>query len=874
MRVPYRFGWATLLVLLFVAASAAQTGASGLARIVHTPAPFARVGEAITIEAFAEGADEAGSVVQAEIWFKAHNSDVYEYVEMFLSGAGYRGEIPGSEIVSEGVDYYIAFEFENGTKVYYPSSPSDAPPIGNPVQVRVRSAASSAGGSPLLIISPEPFARVRGEVLVAVAFNQSVRLLSPSKVRVKVNGKDRTQMFQVSEEICIGVLTGIKPGRVRVDIDYMGDSGLENLGNFTFTYVETGKQTGPKMEVSGSLSSDMRYQKINEIQQSIARETFGLQYRVGKFSILSNGLLTSEEQGHLQPQHRFTVDMGFPGLRIRAGDIKPKYNELVLWGKRVRGLEMAMTAKYLGLQMIYGYTSRSVEGYTTISETIDSTGVTTIDTTNVAGTYQRFLAATRLRIGNKDKVSFGITAMKSRDDTTSIVTGDSPKDNIVAGADFAAYFDRRKIEIKGEAGISITNDDISEPVLSDAKDFSDIIWINQYLDPLPDDGLTGDSLDMTAIAQSIIQQALSYKGRLRLRYLRNDVQVGYQSINRSFRSLGNTNLPNDLAGYYLRDRIRLIGNMVYLNGGYSYYFDNVTGKGDIRTEREQLTAGLSIYTGEYAPDLTFNYSNYFNKNDGELKEYEVSPADEETGTPAVYEWIDTRREDNTGSYDFSISQQFGLLNAVNNMTVSYMMSDRSDVYDSLGAQQSNGLSVVLRSEYEMPIVTKLTVSQQQSNSIGGLTDLTYQYAEFRTDLLLLNRKLIPYFSPRIYLASGNNAMSYIDPASYISEDDFSTPADYEEAVQHQRAVSIKSMIVDVTRIDWLAGFRWNVGRYQSLEGTVQFTSYLENSMYEYWNGESYDVNQEEVINDGYTVTQVPPNKRNDIIAAIQYSIRF
>ena len=861
MRVPIRFVGSLILLMVMAVPLFAQ---SDIARIVHTPASFANIGQPLTLEAYLENAQDRGEVETAQIWHKGRNDDVFDFVDMIRSGNGWSGTIQPSDIPSSGLDYYIQFTFSDGSVLSYPAED----PQQNPVQVSVRSAATEAGGSPIVIVSPEPFSRVDGDVLIAVAFNQSVRLIDPQKVQLIVNGRNRTKEVKISDEILIGVVPGIKGGRVRVDINYMSDKGKENLGNFAFDHILAGSRRGPRQEFSGSFASEERSQKVNDYQQQIGRQTIGLNYVIGGFDVKVNTMLTSEEQSTLQPQHRYTVDMGTTGMRIRAGDIKPRYNELVLWGKRVRGLELAMNSKPIGLSMLYGYTKRGINGHELVYTAEDSvTHAAVIDTTINPGTYRRWLAAARLRFGNPDKFSIGFMAMKAKDDTTSIQYGDAALDNLVTGASLAAYFDHRRIALTAEAALSITSTDIRQAPFDDAKSFADIIVINSYLNPLPNSGLpdsSGGSIDFLEVGKSLLNQAGSYKTRLRIRYLANDIQLGYRKINQSYTSLGVPTLSNDQQGYFVRDRIRLFKSSLYLNAGYDHYFTNVSGKGDIRNQYDQITAGINIYPSPKLPTVAVSYNDYYNTNDG----VPFTVTDGDTS------FIDTRKENRTGSWTVSVTQGLDLGFARNNFAITVQNSNRTSVYNELDAGKSQLISASVRSNYDIPLMTSISYGMQEATAVANLTDLKYQMLTLRGDLLLFNRRFVPYFGPRITIGKGNNAMQYTDPAENVIPEDYATVGDYQTAVDSSRAVSIRNMVVDFRRIDWLGGFRWNVFRNQTIEGMFSISSYLENSKFEYWNGESYDVNEQSIVNGGFDLSQPTPMNRDDVIASIQYQIRF
>lgn len=115
----------SVLFLTAMLCAAEAFAQSGLARIVHTPVTFGQQGRPITIDAYPENDDALGTLIEARVWFRPANKEVFDYEEMFRAGTNYSGEIPAAAVVSEGLVYYIEFIYSGGPEevsLTYPPS--------------------------------------------------------------------------------------------------------------------------------------------------------------------------------------------------------------------------------------------------------------------------------------------------------------------------------------------------------------------------------------------------------------------------------------------------------------------------------------------------------------------------------------------------------------------------------------------------------------------------------------------------------------------------------------------------------------------------------------------------------------------------------
>ncbi|MDP8206617.1 MAG: hypothetical protein P9L92_08155 [Candidatus Electryonea clarkiae] len=849
-----------LICSIFIG-STAYSQQGGVILVSHIPIVFAEAGEPIEINATLDGDVTNDQVVEAYIWYRNRDQEAFDFAEMIPGMENFTGEIPGEHISAVGIEYYLEFKLNDGRKTTFPS----ALPEANPVVVSVRGTSPGETISAVLIISPEPESMVPEEdLLVAVAFDQSVRTIDPSKVVLRIDGIDRTHTAAVTEDVLTAIAGNIRPGRHRIDIVSEEETGSVLLETWYFSVRSERERMSARTGIRGNIRGTAEFvgsmQRFSSLEQQVAHENLSIRGKFGNFSALAMARLKSEEQGNLQPQHRFKVSLGMPWWRIRAGDINPRYNELVLYGRRVRGAELNLLTGPFNVYLISGDINRAVEGrHAGVS--VDTTDIMNPDTTQIytPGTYRRTLNAVRITFGAQDRLMFGIIAMKAKDDKESLDSTKSrdfgaPKDNLVNGYSLEGFFHRKRISLKGEAAISLYNGNTLSPPLADAADFKDIIWINQYFEPLPDEGLpTSDgtestSLDMQQVAMSIINNALSYQTRLRLRYFKNDLSLGYRLINQSYISLGSPSLLKNDAGWFVRDRIRLMQSRLYLNMGYQSYHDNLSGAG-ITSRRNNLNVGFSLFTGVKYPDLTVNYRNAINKNDGEF----TSTVDD----PTLPDDVDTRISNTNNMVNVNLSHNLLFAGTRNNFNLGVMTSVRDDQFNELGGQDQLMLAFGVASEFEFPLVIRANVSNASQQSVGGLTDVSYTTIFLRGDYRFLNNSLVPYFGPKITLGSGEYTLMPDDPG---------TAELREQTVRHQ--------VLDFTRIDWISGAEYRFMKVHSLSGFVSFTSYIENGKFEYWNGAVFDMTEESIDNGSSSNIVQRQYDRDDYQMSIRYTYRF
>ncbi|MBS1262165.1 MAG: hypothetical protein MAG453_01506 [Calditrichaeota bacterium] len=830
--------------------------------LTHDPVNRARQGTAIPLEASMQGEMDEASVVEAVIRFRTLGTGAWDYEDMHVTIDRLAGEIPAGAVTSEGVEYYLEVTLKDGTTITFPRTNAQQAPIQVSVAAGDEEAQIESG---VLVISPEPD-RVYREpsLLITASFNPSVHEVNPEAVVLRLDGRDVTRRATVTAEIISAVIESVDEGRHRIDLLERIDGRERLLRTWHFEYKSPFEEGGESWTagIMGSVGMDGRTQRYSGVEQNVMRETVNLRFDRGDFRSQVYARLTSEEDASLQPQHRYRITAGWPSLRFAFGDLAPRYSDLILYGTRVRGAELRAKLGPVRVLGMYGRLKRGIDGrgYTAVDSMLVPEDP---DSTYVAdkysydpGTFARELAALRLEIGSQRSLQFGLTAMKARDDTASVenerpdsllvsleqgypVKVDytrSPRDNLVLGSDLTLNLDRRRITFEAEGAVSLYNSNIAERPLDDAEALKDVIWVNQYFEPLPEQGLPeGDEeLDQGAIVNSILRNAFSWQTKLRLRYFGHDLRTGYKLINRSYNTLGNPALINDDAGFYIYDRVRVLDSRLYLNAGYRDFNNNVRGKSERTLSRNELSFGFSFYTGAGWPDLSFSVRQQLNENNGELTVDTLSVTDDSVHTAT----FDDRISNNTGSYNFGVTHALDIGGTRSNVNISYLVSDRTDEFQQFGDSRFGQLGLNASTNYGdvAPVGTRLSLSYSSQEAMQGLTEIEYLVGMFRLSYFFADRAFVPYAYQKVTIGKGDYALSLAEPPD---DTDWSTVK--------------RKQNIDFSRFDWVGGFEWRLFDRHFINARASFTAYYERGSIEYWDESTELLTSEDANRDDYLV---------------------
>jgi hypothetical protein len=510
-----------LISIETVIAAPQQSGVSAsVQQIEHFPATAGIAGQPLAIEARVIAPGRA--VVYLRLYYKSTGDQAFKFVDMRPSAQGYLGQIPTNSVRVPAVQYFLVALLSDRSVVNYPARN----PFGQPLEVAIRENTESriesqpapkppqksapaknkppaevspqvldkvekmklpvaakepppvepvASGvePPILILSPEPNSTVTpGDVVVAASFMTDA-VVDSASIKVLLDGKNVTNQAEVSPAMISLTPASITPGEHTVAISARDESGrFVGPINWRFRVSGQANQTvdaSASKKVQGVVYAESRREKFNGVtlnNNNVGADLFGSN---GALQYSASAYFTSLEDAALQPRHRFVLSAGLPWLKLTLGDATPYYDELILWGRRVRGIQAGLNTGWINFDVITGETMRQVDPLYVVDP------ITAQRTRQRFGTFKQTLLGLRPSFGSRNNFYWGFTLLKVRDDKNSLPQDSinvttagrvTPRDNLVAGTDISLALDRRRFEIKASTAWSLLTNDISSGSIS------------------------------------------------------------------------------------------------------------------------------------------------------------------------------------------------------------------------------------------------------------------------------------------------------------------------------------------------------------------------------------------------------------------------
>jgi hypothetical protein len=582
---------------------------------------------------------QGASIDRMYFLYRPFGESNYKRLEMDLLGTVATVSVPPKDVVAPLLDYYLVIAERFGGLETYPLSES-ADPLSTPpaktVQITVHPEA--AAGGPVLFLSPEPFAPVAPEdVLVSVSLLRAPPEVVKPATQIFLDGVDVTASAVFSGDIIVYIPENFSvrlgPGEHRLLVRLFDTNGtLQQTAQESFTVAATQRLMGTaarQLPYGVSVQLDSRREDVSS--QATWYNRAGLQFNAhaDQWRFRSNLFITSDEKADRQPQNRYFASVESPWLSLGYGDSYPSFPNLILAGKRLRGLNSSLKLGYFNLDLALGSTVRAVEGDLIALINADSLAAEQqrdptsaygkIDPTQWGkfryGTYARNLFAIRPSLGTGEDFQWGVTWLKSKDDVTSILYGSRPQENAVIGSDLLIRFDDGKIELTGQIAFSAINSDISSGEFTDAyidstygndaqtvKDLKNAI--GKYI--TANDNLR--PLSLASLATLASEMSMTFN------YFDNNLRFLYLSHGTDYNSFGQTFLRKDIRGFNISDRWRLIENQVYVQIGFEQLHDNLNETRIATTTFSNFNLAVSYYPRTDFPRFTVGFARYANTN--------------------------------------------------------------------------------------------------------------------------------------------------------------------------------------------------------------------------------------------------------------------
>jgi hypothetical protein len=739
-----------------------QRPPSGLAQtvILHSPPEAFYTDKAGTVTVRIDAESQARLI---EVYYQQPGEEAFQQVQMRPSRDGWKTEIPSRALSGTQICYFISAFLSDQRVVTFP----EYNPYNQPICVPVRPAREdkpdsdpvptavtvpdtvspspppttpASSESELLILSPEEGDRLAPrDVLFAASWSH----LDSSTIQVTLDQRDITSRSERSTYML--TYTPKHPlsegtHTIRVSGQDRQGNSLENEVRFQVRSQPTLDRTDPETpsRFSAHLFSDVRHETISEQDETLVLGGGSFRGRRGSLRYDGRVFLTSLEGYNGQPASRFHFSAGTDYIGVTGGDAYPRYNDLILWGKRVRGISGYIHLGWVNIDVVYGQTRRAVE----------ADPASSISTLSSNGTFARTLFAVRPSFGSGDHFQLGFSFVKVKDDTGSIEIGSFPKDNVVLGPDLRWIFDRGRLVFKASAAISmitqniysgaISEDDIKDIFGKDTSipvnpaDFEQWLIINQSTTPI--DPTKGTST--------------AYHAGVQLRYFRNHLRVGYRSVGSQYTSLANNWIRTDIQGLYFSDRIRLLQNKLFLTLGYENLQDNFQQQdANPAIDLKTFNYAISYFPGSNLPYLNASLRTHYRDNG--ITTLQVDSLF--NNAPVT---TDARSRQLHRDLSVQVGYRFPALGANHTLQLSYINSEMTDDYGdtrlpgTLPQEFSSNIRMLSWSAQMINSLRTQLSFASNSNVAGAGSNFDYSMLGLSAEYGLFDEKLLTFLEYR------------------------------------------------------------------------------------------------------------------------------
>ncbi len=651
----------------------------------------------------------------------------YKRLEMDLIGTAATVTVPANDVVAPLLEYYLVIADRFGSLETYPLSESTTPLSTPPAQtVQITVSAEGVAGGPVLFLSPEPRTPVApDEVLVSISLLRAPAEVVKGATQLFLDGVDVTASAVFSGDIVVynpgNFSVRLGPGEHSVLVRlFDADGKLQQTArqSFTVTAVERLMEAAAQRLPYG-VSVQLEFRREDVSNEATWYNRAGLQFNTSadEWRFRSNLFITSDEKSYRQPQNRYFAGVESPWLSLGYGDSYPTFPNLILAGKRLRGLNSSLRVGYFNIDVALGSTVRAVEGEVIARFPEDSLAAEQlrdpsapygrIDATHWAkfsyGTYARDLFAIRPSLGTGEDFQWGLTYLKSKDDTSSILYGSRPQENVVLGSDLMIRFDDGKIELTGQIAFSAFNSDISSGDFTDAYIDStygaDANTVKDVKNAISKYITVNDNLRPLSLASLA---TIAYEMTTTLNYFDNSLKFSVLSHGTEYNSFGQTFLRKDIRGFNISDRWRLADNQVHLQLGFEQLYDNLSNTKVATTTFSNFNMAVSYYPRTDFPRFTVGFARYANNNDLSV-----------TGPNAA-----SAIDDATSRFFVQTLYNF-FLGARHTASVNVSTSARDDLSPAQYDVSNTALLMSLTSRYTIPLQTTIEVAFNHNRLPGG-----------------------------------------------------------------------------------------------------------------------------------------------------------
>lgn len=679
------------------------------------------------------------NIQRITLYYRTLGESEYNQLEMLISGRTATATIPSEKVATPAIEYYIYIALDQGVETYPISNPSENPSRVNVIPINPKN-------NEARILSPEPGETVStDEFVVVLSLYYAGDNIAKKATHLYIDNQDVSKDALYAEDIITyapKTMGKIRLGAHTIKVELRDTTGalyhtVQTTFNLTTTFSLDEEKSKVRIGISGQ--GEYRNEIIDTTGTAYARFDLRAFGNHGEINFGTSLHLDNQENPERQPQNRFLIYGETSFLRLQYGDTYPTFPSDIVSGKRVRGLNANLTTGYFNLDVTYGVTDRAINEilydslYYADTSAIKSRDKYTIlinDTTYkkyLPGTYDRKFMAIRPSFGKGENFQFGFTYLKSKDDISSVSYGKSPEENLVVGTDLMLSYDNDRIRWESQASIAVSNTDISEGSFTQAD----------YDSLKANDPKTGQDLeDLGKIADKFITvnanifptnpigeglPGLAFESIFSLNYFNNYLRASIFRRGAGYRSFGNDFIQNDIAGYYVSDRIRMLSNKIFLTVSYENKSDNTADTKIATTTYSNLNTTINLNLSSDIPSFTIGYGMLTRQNDHSIYQDTsglfLLPLADQSG--ALGSTSNTLGADEASSRLYISSMYDFVFGPKHTVSLSFSTLKKEDKTFFKRDQDNLNLQFSLTSFYSVPLQT----------SIGFLYSLNKSYAQ-------------------------------------------------------------------------------------------------------------------------------------------------
>jgi hypothetical protein len=286
-------------------------------------------------------------------------------------------------------------------------------------------------------------------------------------------------------------------------------------------------------------------------------------------------MVSSEGSEFRQNVNQFGINPSWRWVTVHAGDFSRDYSPLSMQGTRLRGGGVDLRPGPFFFSLQTGRAQRTVAS--------NSDGAA----------YRRDLLALAVGVGREGGNRFAITALKAKDDPTSLEQSlvivdstvsdtalvpdplrfaTSPQENLVVGLQTELDLFRGVLHFKGEGGASLFTRDLRSETIGDEGV-----------------GALGAVSALQPLRLSTSGDA-AFSGDLEVRLPSFGLRGGYEHVGPGYTSLGIPHLISDRRGYHFGGNVGFFSNRLSLQGETRWQGNNLAGQRAAKTIRSMTTA--------------------------------------------------------------------------------------------------------------------------------------------------------------------------------------------------------------------------------------------------------------------------------------------